>query len=71
MVSFTINKCKVYVMASHSPACDMPVAGYPGAGKGLPLKFKRFNKHSNGLQALYSISNFFFRPKWGNTLYTS
>jgi hypothetical protein len=63
MESFTIDECKVHATASHSPACDMPVPGYPGAGKGLPLKFERFNKHGDGLQALYSVGNFFFQPK--------
>jgi hypothetical protein len=63
MASFTINECKMYVRTSPSRACAMPVPGYPGAGKGLPLKFERFNKRGDGLQALYSVGNFFFQPK--------
>lgn len=66
MAAFTINECKVYVKTSPSAACDVPVPGYPGARKGLPLKFERFVKRGDGLQALYSVGNFFFQPKYAN-----
>uniref|UniRef100_A0ACD5TEL0 Uncharacterized protein n=1 Tax=Avena sativa TaxID=4498 RepID=A0ACD5TEL0_AVESA len=69
MASFTIDECKVYATAANSPACGVPMPGEPGAGKGLPLKFERFEKRGDGLQALYSAGNFFFQPMHANKCY--
>ncbi|KAM0875945.1 hypothetical protein ACQ4PT_036481 [Festuca glaucescens] len=69
LTSFTIDECKLYVTASHSPLCDLPVPESPGAGKGLKLKFERFDKRADGLQALYSAGNFFFQPEYPNRCY--
>ena len=69
MAAFTIDECKVYVTASPSSVCGVAVPGYPGAGKGMPLKFERFLKLGDGLRALYSVGNFFFQPKYANKCY--
>ncbi|XP_044359258.1 non-classical arabinogalactan protein 31-like [Triticum aestivum] len=67
MASFTNDECKVYVESSSSTACDL--ADEPAAGEGLPLKFKTFVQRGDGLQALYSFGNFFFRPSDPNNFY--
>ncbi|CAM0954401.1 unnamed protein product [Alopecurus aequalis] len=69
LAAFTIDECQVYVPVSPSRACGLAVPGYPGAGKGLPLKFDSFLKRGDGLRALYSVGNFFFQPKYANKCY--
>ncbi|KAM3405592.1 hypothetical protein ACQJBY_008220 [Aegilops geniculata] len=67
MASFTSKECKVYVESSSSAVCGL--ADQPAAGKGLPLKFESFVKQGDGLQALYSVGNFMFRPSDPNKCY--
>ncbi|KAF6997029.1 hypothetical protein CFC21_013290 [Triticum aestivum] len=67
MASFTSKECKVYVESSSSAVCSL--ADQPAAGKGLPLKFESFVKQGDGLQALYSVGNFMFRPSDPNKCY--
>ncbi|XP_037455800.1 non-classical arabinogalactan protein 31-like [Triticum dicoccoides] len=67
MASFTNDECKVYAESSSSTACGL--VDEPAAGEGLPLKFDSFVKHGDGLQALYSVGNFFFRPSNPNKCY--
>ncbi|KAF6997030.1 hypothetical protein CFC21_013291 [Triticum aestivum] len=67
MASFTNDECKVYVESSASTACGL--VDEPAAGEGLPLKFDSFVKHGDGLQALYSVGNIFFRPSNPNKCY--
>ncbi|KAL5231841.1 hypothetical protein ABZP36_030617 [Zizania latifolia] len=59
LTSFTSQECRVYVPRSPSRACGVPANGR----RGLPLKFQEFVKLANGLQGLYSVGNFMFRPQ--------
>ncbi|KQK05238.1 uncharacterized protein LOC100838992 [Brachypodium distachyon] len=61
MASFTSSDCRVVVRASPKRACG--AAEFPAADlEGLPLKFERFLTLGDGIQALYSVGNFLFRP---------
>uniref|UniRef100_M8BQR1 Uncharacterized protein n=1 Tax=Aegilops tauschii TaxID=37682 RepID=M8BQR1_AEGTA len=53
------------------PRLQQRLVNEPTVGEGLPLKFEFFIKRDDGLQVLYSVGNFSFRPRDPSKCYRS